>query len=213
MRSGSQQQQWRPQPASGGVRQPDRRNPMARPPPPPEVLRQQQQAAQAQQQAQQQQQQGVPRVAPRPVRPAPPAPQRQDLRPWQVAPPAATPGTSSSGMPRAGPAPSTANAARQAAQRRMLSSSPAAAAAAGQPEGLLRTPPPPSGSGASGSAAAAAAAAAPQGGPPSSHVVQLAARLSAAELRGLCERKGLAISGTKAQLAARLVAHGLGEQP
>ena len=42
----------------------------------------------------------------------------------------------------------------------------------------------------------------PSGG---SHVLQLANQLSLAELRRLCESKGLASSGTKAQLASRLV--------
>jgi hypothetical protein len=36
-------------------------------------------------------------------------------------------------------------------------------------------------------------------------VLQLASQLSLAELRRLCESKGLAASGTKAQLASRLV--------
>ena len=57
-------------------------------------------------------------------------------------------------------------------------------------------------------AAGPAGSAEPQAGSSTtggSHVLQLASQLSLAELRRLCESKGLAASGTKAQLASRLV--------
>ena len=114
--------------------------------------------------------------AQRSVRPAPPLPQRQDLRPWQVptgsAQPAASPvhgATASSGTVPSRLVPPDLR--HDVLPRRDAEQSERA---------------------------------------PGSHVLQLASRLSLAELRRLCESRGLPSYGTKAQLAARLVTE---EQP
>ncbi|KAL4427968.1 hypothetical protein ABPG75_002057 [Micractinium tetrahymenae] len=201
-------------PPSSGLRPPERRNPMARPPPPG--------AGQPLQQSQQQQQPRPPagreqaaaaqaaaaapttRAAPpRLVRPVPLLPQgRQDPRPWQLQQPAAAqglPAPERGGQGRKGampPAPPSI-----AAQRRALSTPTGGAADRRQRQQAA-------------AAAAAAASATPSAAGPSagSHVVQLAAKLSLAELRRLCESKALPAWGTKAQLAGRLVAHSQEEQ-
>lgn len=113
------------------------------------------------------------RAVPRPVRPAPPLPQRHDPRPWQLttaADQATTAIVGAGTAPTRPPHPGTGPVRGQQALHR---SSP------GQLEGPVE---------------------------PGSHVVQLASRLSLAELRRLCDGKGLPTYGTKAQLAGRLVA-------
>jgi hypothetical protein len=61
-------------------------------------------------------------------------------------------------------------------------------------------------------AAAAAAQTSQQPAAGSSSVFQLASKLSLADLRRLAENKGLPSYGTKAQLAARLLAHRIQER-
>lgn len=179
---------------SNGVRPPERRNPMARPPPPVQQAQQQPPPAPgAQRPTAAADVPPTSRAPPRHVRPVPQLPQRrQDPRPWQL--PQSAPEGAGQG---------------QAVQ-------PASSGFAAQ----RRVPPPAAGSGdiRQRQQAAATTRAAPgttpsDAGPsPGSHVVQLAAKLSLAELRRLCESKGLPTWGTKAQLAGRLVAHSQGEE-